>query len=386
MPITAFSASREIELDVNQLLEDLAQRTQQPTPGKSTPIPDDWKTFIWDDIECPACFCRGAEVVRASNSKETGQEIRQAYFRFQKSSGADGHHPFCDFAGNVPADHIPENLVQFSSAKDGVSKAIRELVCRGIQLGVLGQRDIRAMREWYFQRKVTSRFVVILDPRAPKWIESLQRMRAGPWNKASEAIVLSKAIIEIPGFDLATTAREAVTRRHHALLDALLEKRVWMHGTAPRIEKLAVEYQGKAVFDPSSLQHEYQRAQVLATFICRNYAPVASATSKSDAGVSVKGARPLLAFSSLLLFISEWDLNRASNLFAKIASDVSAVDLSLGNVIGLNPFHDFEAWSALKLLQGLMPFDSEIFDAKAEVERWIGETKSTYGALSQDSN
>jgi hypothetical protein len=62
------------------------------------------------------------------------------------------------------------------------------------------------------------------------------------------------------------------------------------------------------------------------------------------------------------------------------------VDLSLGNVIGLNPFHDFEAWSALKLLQGLMPFDSEKFDAKAEVERWIGETKSTYGALSQDSN
>lgn len=121
MPLTAFSASRQMELDVDQLLQYLADSHQRGKLKSRESIPDTWKQTIHSDLECPACFVKGAEVVRASSSKVTGEAVKQAYFRFP-----GGHHPFCDFA-ILPPGEAPEGLVQFiSTARDGISSVLSQ--------------------------------------------------------------------------------------------------------------------------------------------------------------------------------------------------------------------------------------------------------------------
>ena len=55
----------------------------------------------------------------------------------------------------------------------------------------------------------------------------------------------------------------------------------------------------------------------------------------------------LLALYALLLFISGWDLDRAVGQLAKLVSAPDAKDEKLGNLIGLNPFHECADWNTL---------------------------------------
>src|SRR5690606_1381142 len=57
--------------------------------------------------------------------------------------------------------------------------------------------------------------------------------------------------------------------------------------------------------------------------------------------------------------------------FAKIATAVGDADRNLGNVMGLNPFHDYEAWTRLKRIQELniSSMFPENFDIKSEIEK-----------------
>ena len=66
MPLTAFSVSRQQELDVDQLLQLFADQHQRPKLKRSEPIPEIWKQVIHADVECPACFAKGAELVPAA--------------------------------------------------------------------------------------------------------------------------------------------------------------------------------------------------------------------------------------------------------------------------------------------------------------------------------
>jgi hypothetical protein len=52
----------------------------------------------------------------------------------------------------------------------------------------------------------------------------------------------------------------------------------------------------------------------------------------------------LLALCALVLFVSDWNMNAATTAFAKLLAAPPPSDLVLGNVIGLNPFHDYGAW------------------------------------------
>lgn len=74
----------------------------------------------------------------------------------------------------------------------------------------------------------------------------------------------------------------------------------------------------------------------------------------------------VLALSALLLFGRDWDISKAIADFAKISPAVGTADQQLGNVMGLNPFHDYEAWAALKKLQDLNIQVPKDIDIKAE--------------------
>ncbi|MDD1963879.1 hypothetical protein NPS29_00960 [Pseudomonas putida] len=68
--------------------------------------------------------------------------------------------------------------------------------------------------------------------------------------------------------------------------------------------------------------------------------------------------------------------------FARSAACKEPADHSLGNVMGLNPFHDFSAWSALKAPQEiplLQAFEVPALDVKEEMDAWITAAKATAG-------
>lgn len=379
MPITAFSSSRGMELDVDQLLTRLSVESARSELAKSQAIPEAWKSHIARDLECPTCFRYGAEVVRAGRSKTDGQVVRQAYFRFAKSGEGTGHHPFCDFAGSVPAGHIPENLVMFSTAKDGVSRAVRELVCKGIALQVFEQRDMRAMREWFFQQKLESQFVVTLDPHLPGWLESLRHQGYGYSRRSLRRFALSDAVLRMPNFDFEAAARSELSLRYQPIVEQLFDKKILLHAVAGRIGKMASDYQGKSVFDPTTLSEHYELTQAFAEFICVNHAPLARLGKNYAPLAGLKNTKYLLAFAALLLFVSDWQPKAAADKFAQIVSNNTPVDQTLGNVMGLNPFHDFEAWETLKLLQELTGIEVPALTVKQELEAWIEDARRRAG-------
>jgi len=368
MPLTAFSVSRQQELDVDQLLQLFADQHQRPKLKRSEPIPDLWKLVIHADIECPSCFAKGPEVVRATSSKVTGEAIKQAYFRFP-----GGHRAYCDFAA-LPPGETPEGLIQFTStARDGLSRAVRDLVCRGIQIGVLDQVRIRGMREWFYNKKLSTVFQVNLDPKLFQWVAAVQSA-AWPVRVQPNWLTVNKELLEIPGFQMKTAVELMLTRRHQSLLTYLMERVGMLRPLLSRVEKLMSANSSKLVFDPTVLKTEYDATLELARFISHNYHPVQKALGRSY--VDIKASKPLMAFTALLLFLSDWDLNKAASLFAQIAGYRGAVDQNLGNVMGLNPFHDYDAWAALKVLQDLPVTEYAAYNLDHRSKDWISEAEA----------
>jgi hypothetical protein len=370
MPLTAYSISTEKELDVEQLLSQTAERTSSSLTSFDS-IPDAWRENFRVDLECPSCFITGAEVVSEAMSRSSGKKVRQACFRFS----SPGHHPNCDFASNDRANATPENLVSFSVAKSFLTQAVRELVCTGIELRAFNQRSIRDMREWFFHKKEVSLFEVTLDPRVPKWVERLKRYSfASSYGPIPPGVSLTAEITSLPGFDWALEARRRLCLRHKEVLDLIQQHRLWLHGTADRIETLAKRHHGAAVFDHSVLADEYQKTLDLAKFISRNYEPIRRASRNDDVAIGV------LAFSALLLFVSGWNSDKAIAVFAAIAAASGRSKLDLGNVMGLNPFHDYQAWDGLKRLQMLNISVEGDGDLEAEVEAIELDIRSKYGS------
>jgi hypothetical protein len=372
MPLTAYSISSGKELDVEQLLDELSARAGI---GRISPedLPDAWRAHIRTDLECPCCFVTGAEIVREAVSRTSGRAVRQACFRFT----VPGHHAHCDFASSERANATPDNLVAFGVANSNLTRAVRELVCTGIQSGVFSQRSIRDMREWFFHKKTEALIEVSLDPRVPKWIAGLWRITGYSFGPLPPGVSLTAEIASVPGFDWVTEAARRQRVRHHEILDVIQQQRLWIHDTADRIESLAKRYRGQVVFDPSVLAEEYGKSQALAAFISRNYDPIKPGNRNGSVAVCV------LALSALLLFVSEWDLNRATATFAAIAAAAGRSDQSLGNVMGLNPFHDYEAWDRLKRLQALGITVPDNDDPKAELKQIEMEIRSQLLALPQ---
>lgn len=370
MPLTAYSISSEKELDVEQLLDQLSARAGI---GRISPedLPDAWRAHIRTDLECPCCFVVGAEIVREAVSRTSGRAVRQACFRF----AVPGHQAHCDFASSERANATPENLVPFGVANSNLTRAVRELVCTGIQVGTFNQRSIRDMREWFFNKKAEALFEVTLDPRVPKWVAGISRTTAHSFGPLPLGVALTAEIASVPGFDWVSEASRRQRARHQEILDAIQQQRLWIHDTADRIESLAKRYQGQVVFDPSVLAVEYGKSQALASFICRNYDPIKPGSRNGSIAVSV------LALSALLLFVSNWDLNSATATFAAIAAAAGRSDETLGNVMGLNPFHDYDAWDRLKRLQALRIAVPENDDPKAELKQIEMEIRSQFQGL-----
>ena len=356
MPLTAYSISHPGERDVEQTLNWTSAKFGQPYTGVDT-IPEAIRAYLRTDLQCPSCFVTGAEIVRAA--AKTGKGSRQSFFRFT----TPGHRPHCDFGSPENANTVPENLVSLTESKSNLTRAVRDLVCTGIEQGVFSQISIRDMREWFFNKKVESLFVVSLNPRLPAWISALQENMFRSSGALPAGVPLTFEIAALPQFDWRAEAARRVMERypqHGANMKSIQDQRIAMFGDAGnRVELLAQRFQGRAVFDPTVLASEYGKTLSLANFMGQNHSPLRAAKGSS-------GTASVLAFSALLLFIRGWDVSLAISDFVRIVAAIGSAKQDLGNVMGLNPFHDYDAWNILKHLQDLNITVPEITDIKAE--------------------
>ena len=362
MPLTAYLTSEAKELDVEQVLRILSQRIglQERT---SNQIPDSWREFLRSDLECPCCFVTGGDIVKEAISRTSKKAIRQACFRFV----SPGHRPQCDYASHDATNFTPENLVQFGIANSNMTRAVREIVCSGIQIGAFSQKAIRDMREWFFEEKIKTSFQVTIDPQVPRWLDTLWRIASHSVGRLPQGLLLTREIAAMPGFDWPKESARILGERYKAFLDILREKHLWTHHVVDRMESLMKRHHGEIVFDPTILQPKYEQSLVLAQFISENYAPIKDANRSKYGEI----ATCVLALSALLLFVNSWDLSRAISTFASISTSVGHADQSLGNVMGLNPFHDYEAWSKLKQIQDLgiaLPENSDLRAERKKIE------------------
>jgi hypothetical protein len=299
----------------------------------------------------------------------TKRTVRQAYFRYPS------HRPQCDFAREgVSAASVPDNIVSFGETKTGLTRAVRQLVGAGIETNSFSQRTIRDMREWFFAQKAASTFIVALDPRLPIWLNELLRQTGGLFGPPP--VALTPEIAALPGFDWRAAARRDFRGRNLAYIEALIasDVKVWL--SPDRVAYLARRFQGEVVFDPSPLRTHYLSTIHLAVFISENYEPILRFTKRSARDPY---APAVLAFAALLLHVEDWNLDRAAALFGRIAEKAADANGDLGNVMGLNPWHDFEAWRQLKALQSLgLSLPDPVTSSKEEVSALEALLRSEY--------
>lgn len=371
MPLTAYSISAQKEEDVEQVLKRLSVLFGECISAAEA-VPEIWREFIRKDLQCPCCFVTGAELVRAAYSRGSKVSVRQACFRFINPK----HREHCDFASTESTNSLPENLVAFSNSNSPITNAVRELVGTGIELGLFSQKSIRNMREWFFNKKIQSMFIVTLDPRFPKWMNSLHREKFHA--KSGTEVELTPEIVANPKFSWrVVVAREQLLRHpeYWAFSDAFKKKPNPFFLEYSRMEYLARRFKGRSIFDPSLLEEEYRKTCDLAEYIAKNYKPLRFSTSNKGLTVS-----SVLALAALLMYVRDWDQGLAKADFMEIVDAAGSANPDLGNVIGLNPFHDFRAWQALKAVQEFGIHVTEYVDLKAERVAIEQELRAELGA------
>lgn len=337
MPATAFSVKFARELDVDQLARLMTgARPTQDQDGAE--ILSEFGDAIRVDIQCSSCGKFGAHIVRSARSRASRAVLRQAHFRFVDPNGGDAHHPFCEFYGDGEVHSGEGGLLDFGSEKSAETIAIRLLVCKGIEQGVFDQRRIRNMRQWFFDLKSATRFTVSMPLEALSWAHAIQRH---PYHQRWQ---FHPAQAEMPAFDWKAAAKKEFTEEHLHLFELVkgglipFEDATWRRAT-----ELAQKNIGREVFDVTKLQPYYEATISLCTFVAANGG--IDFGKRQPEIYRWKGApTALLALCALVLFVSDWDMNAAIVAFARLLSAPEPCDVALGNVIGLNPFHEYGAW------------------------------------------
>lgn len=335
MPATAFSVRFARELDVDQLA--MLMTGEKPTSERDgAELLSESGGAIRTDIQCSSCGKFGAHVVRSAKSRASSAVLRQAHFRFVDPNGGDAHHPFCEFYGDEENRSTQASLFDFGSEKSTETRAVRLLVCKGIEQGLFDQRRIRDMRQWFFDLKSASRLTLTMPLEAISWARALQR------HPHYRRWTFHPSQADMPAFNWKAAASYQFTEDNLHLFDLLkwlpVDDRTWRQAS-----ELLRKHAQREVFDPIVLRPYYDAGVSLAGFVATN--------SGIDFGKGrpenyrIKGAPvALLALCALVLFVSNWDMNAAIIAFSRLLSAPSPSDLTLGNVIGLNPFHEYAVW------------------------------------------
>ncbi|MEH6521936.1 hypothetical protein [Sulfitobacter sp.] len=359
MPTTAFSSRFKRELDPEQLLMLMGA---DPIAA----ISPEHREFISNDVVCSSCGVTGAQIVSQTKSRATAKAIRQPHFRFRSPIGQDAHNKFCEF--NEEATRSSELfLINFADERSAETRFIRSLVCKGIENGIFDQQSIREMRQWFFELKCKTRIRMTTKTAAINWMEGLVRHIG-----YREPFQPGKA--EKLNFNWKQAARFSFAEDHSQLLEFLRQKRVASRfpiSSFTRAKALSKTHFEQDVLDTSILRPYYTKAVDLAAFVA--IGPDSPIKKACSAGYYKSGAPTyLLALCALLLFVSKWELDDAKELVTKLFLAPMASDQTLGNVMGLNPFHDYGAWEVLAIASEL----AALSPANPDLDKILEETEA----------
>jgi hypothetical protein len=142
--------------------------------------------------------------------------------------------------------------------------------------------------------------------------------------------------------------------------------------------KLADQFEGQEAFDRSALEGAYKASQELAMFMAHH----GGFTLKDPPHVIAKKGAPahLLALAALLLFRTGQDQRAAAQLYTRLTQGPPASDQRRGNIIGLDPFHDFDAWRLVRLAADLVVDPSWSFDQYRDVQTTEARMRAEHAA------
>lgn len=341
MPITAYSNEAEREVDLEQWLM-LSGYSIKDDPLLER-IPADLRARAARDIECSGCRAQGAVLVAVGRERSAGRSVSQGHFRFGTTASANPHDPRCDFYFDEKVARDPDYLVNFASDRSVFTRVVRDLVCRGVRSGRFSQADIRRMRLWFLEEKTVHEMPIDVTPELLRWCIDMDVTR---WDSQ---LPFQPEHGQLPGFDWAQASKSEWRRRHAPLFEARPMRVHFRPDTIQRALKL-IELQDKAtVLDPTALRDKYEAVLQLSEFAALYVYHLASTKPPPHWRLSglKSAARALLALCALLLFMNDWDTGEASAAFAALTVLPPAADGTEGNVMGLNPFHDYESWQIL---------------------------------------
>ncbi|HHH2458545.1 hypothetical protein OE187_00985 [Klebsiella pneumoniae] len=342
MTDTAYSKSLEKEVDPEQYLR---------LTGHTI---DTIHTFAQEDIVCPICEATGGTFVRSGTNARFN---RRAHFRFRNTKDKSNHHPSCDFYDEHISPYVKNHLVYFSTDRTKITHVIRKMVCAGIQKKVFNQESMRQMRRWFFQKRVDSTFKLFLTEEQVSWLHYITVNTSVNWGDVNGVVPFSPVQATIPGFSWVDAIQREFTLVHLPTLRKLHNLKVWRKQLSI-LSKFVSSPSHGLLIDPTLLKDEYEKTLQLNAFIISSYDEFKNKSVRDRADGEVK----LLAFSALLLFVSDWDIHQAIEKFAIIANVDEVDDDLAGNFIGLNPYLKFELADTARKLQENWPIEYKEID------------------------
>ena len=368
MPITAYSQKFERELDPDQLLSLLGYNLDSDPNLKN--IPKSLRDYIHSDLRCPECGTDGGIIVSRSTSRDgsikLAHAIRQSHFRFlARDSSESTHHPLCIYHDDSKPKSQKESLVDFNrTTRSFTTQMVRDLVARGVEQKIFSQRTIRAMRQWFFDTKVENQFKLELPQEAIPYTFKLFRL------VGSGSASFNPVHAELPDFDWKHAAECQFARENSVLINLAdtLRKKCY-YKAKKRAETLVKRTQGKEVFDVTVLADQYRQTIKLAGFMKRNLRVLDRRFKFFEYSLhEKKELAPVVAIAALLLYTSSWNFDQAVMSLVKIIKAPPPSDMNAGNIVGLNPFHDFAAWANIMVAKELTEHSSFIgFDIDAQL-------------------
>ncbi|MEN4637328.1 hypothetical protein ABEG70_19870 [Pantoea agglomerans] len=317
---------------------------------------EDFRSFVYTDAECPVCNVSGAYFVSEGFSTKTKKMVRQAHFAFRKSNGEDAHKVFCDhYKGSDRIKDSAGEAFTNLNRKDNsdVTKAVRELVCRGIENNMFSQEDIRNMRQWFTELRESGTQLIDYSPhivnlvRAAIYYRSDNQEYVFDINKKDEQwFNIDEEVYKSLSYKYPSVLIDLFYENNKNFLRAIQGSTI-----TKQAHRLIRKDNGQHVYDRRVLNDKYNDALDLALYIARRHENLTRKFSRKN---DLKKASQLLAVAALLLFISEWDMNTAIEKFQKLVEAGQSILPDAGNVIGMNPFIHYDAWEVVHTIKDLM--------------------------------
>ncbi|AFZ28605.1 hypothetical protein Cylst_6387 (plasmid) [Cylindrospermum stagnale PCC 7417] len=351
MAITVYSQRFQREIDIEQLLSLLGHdfgliKTKNKILSKLE------KDEICQDVLCPICRSKGdgGKIVLAPT-------LQQVHFKF------DVHEYFCDDNKSQQKKGQKGRDVDFGKDRSNETKIIRELVTKGIEQKIISQQIISDMRKYFYEAKVKYQYKMDISIDALQWFYHLKCSKRKSLNISNIKLKFNPLHAQLPDFDWRLAAEIFFINENHNLIE-MANDCYWEDPpkTFNKIQKIIKNTQDSLVFDVKELEIPYRNTIKLSDFIVYNLA------IKNSQGWHLTNSNIVLAFAALLLYISNWDIESAILKLINIVKSPNVTDRNSGNVIGLNPFYDFEVWASISKIREVAKASKKGFDYNAQIK------------------